>query len=190
MKTTIILTLCLLWTATSFAAGAHVDSDLTVNGTLYLNGSSLTTSNGLLKDKGTWSSGTTYSAGDVVQYLGSSYVATTASIAQTPSNASFWAVLAKGATGTFSTAGCAKVFSGSPTFLTSTSTYVTAYCPAGQTAVSGGYSTANWNSSVTCIPVESMQSGITNNSWQVTWAAADATVCAANSVTTWALCCP
>jgi hypothetical protein len=106
MKAIISTILYLLCAATSFAAGgAQVTGDLTVTGggLFHLNGSSLDTLNGLVKDKGTWSSGVTYSAGDIVQYLGSSYVATTSSLAQTPPNLTFWAVLAsqgpKGDTG-------------------------------------------------------------------------------------------
>jgi len=105
MKTITTLSLFLLGVATaSVATGTRVESDLSVKGVVYLSdGSPLNTSNGLLKDKGAWTAGATYSAGEVVQYLGSSYTAVTASQNQTPPNASFWAVLAsqgpKGDTG-------------------------------------------------------------------------------------------
>ena len=54
MKTIITVTLFLMYASTSFATGARVDNDLTVNGTLFINGSSLKTTDGLLRDKGVW----------------------------------------------------------------------------------------------------------------------------------------
>jgi hypothetical protein len=103
MKKIITLTVFLLSVAaTSFAAGARVDSDLTVNGTLFLNGSSLKTTDGLLRDKGAWIPGTLYSAGDIVQVKGSSYVSISPSIDNPPPDKN-WSVLAsqgaKGDTG-------------------------------------------------------------------------------------------
>lgn len=84
MKSIITLALCLLYAGSCFAAaGSQVTGDFTVtsatsNATFHLNGSSISTLNGILRDKGAWVSGGPYSAGDVVQDAGSSYVCITA----------------------------------------------------------------------------------------------------------------
>jgi len=97
MKMPGYLTLCLLFAATnSFAvSAARVEGDLKVGGVLYLSdNSALSTSNGFLKDRGTWVSGGTYSAGDIVQNDGSSYVCKTANQDNTLTNALHWSILA------------------------------------------------------------------------------------------------
>jgi hypothetical protein len=104
MNAIITVTLFLLCAATSFAAdAARVEGDLKVNGIHFSDSSTMSTSKGLLKDKGAWSSSTLYSAGDVVQSLGGSYVCTTANINVMPPNGSSWSVLSaqglKGDTG-------------------------------------------------------------------------------------------
>jgi len=100
MKKVITLTVFLLCTATSsFAAGARVDNDLTVNGTLFINGSSLRTTDGLLRDKGEWIPGTLYSAGDVVQVKGSSYVCISANKDNQPPDKNWSALAAQGVKG-------------------------------------------------------------------------------------------
>jgi len=83
-----------MYASTSFATGARVDNDLTVNGTLFINGSSLKTTDGLLRDKGVWLPDTPYSAGDVVQIKGSSYVCINANVNNTPPDTKNWSVLA------------------------------------------------------------------------------------------------
>jgi hypothetical protein len=50
MKMAITLGLCLLSATSCFAAGARVDSDLNVNGTIYLNNSPLAAPDKLLKN--------------------------------------------------------------------------------------------------------------------------------------------
>jgi len=96
MKIAIIVSMCLSYAVTAFAAdAARVEGDLNVKGTVYLSdGSPLTSTAGMLIDKGAWSAQKLYSAGEVVQYLGSSYISTTANTAQTPTNAQYWSVLA------------------------------------------------------------------------------------------------
>jgi len=98
------LILFLVWTTASFAAnaGTRVDSDLSVKGTVYLSDNSpLTSSYDLLRNKGNFVLGTPYSAGDVVQSGGSSYVCKTANQGQQLTNdGTYWAVLAtQGSTG-------------------------------------------------------------------------------------------
>lgn len=94
MKTVITLTICLLFAASSFATGARVDSDLSVNGTLYLNGSSLKTTDGLLRIKGEWLLDTPYSVGDVVQIKGSTYVCINANVNNQPPDTKNWTFFA------------------------------------------------------------------------------------------------
>lgn len=91
---TIFMLIPLISSVTLSAAGSRVDGDLSVNGTFYLNNSSLTTMNGLLRDKGVWAEGKDYSMGDVVQSDGSSYVCTLANINIQPPDLSRWSLLA------------------------------------------------------------------------------------------------
>jgi hypothetical protein len=91
-----------------------------------------------------------------------------------------------GAAGTFSVAACARVES-APKFLNSFYTDISVACPAGKLPVTGGYSLSTWNSSLSCIPVATESNG---SGWNVTWAAANTTVCAPNASVTWVLCCP
>lgn len=95
MKTIITLTLFLLCVTKSFATdSARVAGDLKVGGIHFSNdGSTMYSANNLLKNKGDWSSSTLYSVGDVVQYLGSSYVCTTTNTNTLPINLSYWSVL-------------------------------------------------------------------------------------------------
>lgn len=103
MNRFITAVLTILVSANCYAAtGAKVDGDFNINGNLYLNNSVvLTPSTTILKDRGTYSGQNGYSAGDVVQYNGSSYVAKAATSALPTT--SDWTVLAAqgiaGATG-------------------------------------------------------------------------------------------
>lgn len=104
LKIIILFWILLMFTPkTSFSvnSGARIDSNLTVNGTIFLkDGSPMISSTGLLADKGTWSSDTNYFAGDVVQINGNSYVCKTANQGQTIFNDIYWSVLAaQGKTG-------------------------------------------------------------------------------------------
>lgn len=49
------------------------------------------------RNLGTYAAGTTYFPNDIVQYLGSSYIATVTTTGNLPTNTSFWGVLAAGA---------------------------------------------------------------------------------------------
>ena len=100
----------LLFIATSSLAASdavRVGGDLKVDGIHFSkDGSTINSSNDLLKNTGGWSSVNVYSAGDVVQSQGISYVAATANQNSLPPNVN-WSVLAaqgikgdKGDTGT------------------------------------------------------------------------------------------
>jgi hypothetical protein len=105
MKSFIAFIILLLSTDISFAAGdaVRVSGDLKVNGVHFSDGSTMSSANDMLKNKGTWVSGNLYSAGDVVQNNGISYVCKTANQDQLLSNATYWSVLStqgpKGDTG-------------------------------------------------------------------------------------------
>jgi hypothetical protein len=97
MKSILTISICLLCATSSFAGNAaRVDGDLSVKGTMYLSDNSpLTSSYDLLRNKGNFVLGTQYSAGDVVQSGGSSYVCITANQGQPLLNTSYWSALAK-----------------------------------------------------------------------------------------------
>jgi len=102
MKTIISLTLSLVWAATSFAAAdaARVEGYLKVKGIHFANdGSTIYSSNELLKNKGAWSGSSTYSAGDVVQSQGTSYVGIIANQNSLPPNSNWTVLAAQGAQG-------------------------------------------------------------------------------------------
>jgi hypothetical protein len=91
-----ILILSLLFLATSSHAAAdavRVVGDLKANGIHFGDNSTLYSSKDLLKNRGDLVAGTAYSAGDVVQSSGSSYVCTTATITSPP-NVMYWSMLA------------------------------------------------------------------------------------------------
>jgi hypothetical protein len=89
--------LCLLYATNAFAAtAATVRGDLAVNGNVYLNGTPLTSPDKLTRYQGTWSP-QAYAAGDIVQHLGSLYIAISANSAQPP-NTTYWSLLSAGAT--------------------------------------------------------------------------------------------
>jgi len=67
-------------------------------------------------------------------------------------------------------------------------THIAATCPANTVAVSCGHQAGNWTATNTCIPISSQRSGTTG--WQVEWAAANTSVCAGHTASTWVLCCP
>ena len=95
MKIVMAMTVCLLWSVSSFAAAdsVRVAGDLKVGGVHFSgDGSTIYSANDLLKNKGAWTSGTLYSAGDVVQTPGGSYFCITATTTQPP-NISFWSPL-------------------------------------------------------------------------------------------------
>jgi len=93
---------------------------------------------------------------------------------------------ATGAPGTFASTTCTWRWS-DETYLTSWYTDVLASCLSGETAISGGYAHGGWNTTNSCIPIESARVGTTG--WLVTWGAATPTVCATHSTTTGVLCC-
>jgi len=101
MKTIIVLILSLLCAGTSFAAdAARVVGDLKVGGLHFSkDGSTMDSSNDLLKNSGGWASATLYSAGSVVQSQGVSYVAITANQNSLPPNANWTELAAKGTQG-------------------------------------------------------------------------------------------
>jgi streptogramin lyase len=96
MKSLTALAFSLLCVASSFAASdaVRIVGDVKVDGIHFADGSTMYTGNGLLKDKGIWLATHLYSAGDVVQSQGSSYICTTANINMMPPRASYWSVLA------------------------------------------------------------------------------------------------
>jgi hypothetical protein len=167
MKTIISLFLFLLFTTNSFASGATVKGNLTVtndtsDAVIFLNGNSLTTVNGLLKNRLTWSGATNYSAGDVVQYNGSSYVATGASFGSNPLSGNWLALASPGnnglsATLTSESAGVNCTYGGSKVQVGSgTPTYVCNGTPGtpgapGPIGPSLSYLTLTCNSSNICV---------------------------------------
>lgn len=98
MKFYLVLAISMVCSSPLFAAQvdtARVAGDLKVEGIHFSkDGSTLESSTGFLKENGTWDGAVTYSAGAVVQHLGSSYVAVTASLNQSPPNVAFWSILA------------------------------------------------------------------------------------------------
>jgi hypothetical protein len=95
MRVIVTLVLYLLCAANVFAA-ATVNGDLSVSGNVYLKGTPLTSPDKLTRYQGPWSL-QLYAPGDIVQFQGSLYVATSATVAQPP-NTTFWALLSTGAT--------------------------------------------------------------------------------------------
>lgn len=93
MKTIITLTICMLFAASSFAASTRVDSDLNVNGTIYVKNSPLAAPDKLLKNQGAWDVKTLYSVGDVVNSFGSTYICTNINTESKPPNDKFWSLL-------------------------------------------------------------------------------------------------
>lgn len=107
MKFVITFILLVFYTTISFAGSptynVRAAGDLKVDGTLYLkDGTPIVSSDGLLKNRGNFISGTSYFSGDVVQSGGSSYVCKATNVGQPLTNDStYWAVMAtQGATGT------------------------------------------------------------------------------------------
>ena len=97
MKIIITITLSLLLAVSAMAASdaVHVVGDLKVEGIHFAkDGSTMDSANDMLKNKGAWESGTLYSAGDVVQSQGSSYVCTEANTNAIPPNTTYWSLLA------------------------------------------------------------------------------------------------
>jgi hypothetical protein len=101
----LLVTLILLSTLTFAASDAvRVEGDLKVGGIHFSkDGSTINSANDVLKNKGTWTVGTLYSAGDVVQTQTGSYVCITATATQPP-NASYWSPMG-GAVGPIGPAG-------------------------------------------------------------------------------------
>jgi hypothetical protein len=96
MKPIITVALLLLWTLTAFAAtdAVRVGGDIKVDGIHFSkDGSTMSTANGLLKNKGTWNSSALYSEGDFVQAQSGSYICLTANTNISPPNTTYWAPL-------------------------------------------------------------------------------------------------
>lgn len=49
-----------------------------------------------MRNLGTYAAGTTYFPNDIVQYLGSTYIAVAVTVGNLPTNTTYWAVLAAG----------------------------------------------------------------------------------------------
>jgi len=94
---------------------------------------------------------------------------------------------ATGPAGTFSAAACSWVTSAAVS-LSSWYTYIPATCPAGLTAVTGGYGYGSWNTVDQCIPIASQRTSATT--WQVTWGGPAQTTCSSHTAFTQVLCCP
>jgi len=93
----------LAWSTISFADqtdAAHIVGDLKVTG-IHFGGDSSTlySSKGLLADKGSWTSGVNYTAGDVVQNSGGSYVCSSANTDAPPPNSNWTLLAAQGSQG-------------------------------------------------------------------------------------------
>lgn len=99
--TWLCITFFIMLPGTVFAADAvWVVGDIKVDGIHFGDGSTLYSSNDLMRNKGNWSPSALYSAGDVVQSGGSSYVCTSANTSLVPPNTLYWSALAvKGADG-------------------------------------------------------------------------------------------
>jgi hypothetical protein len=80
---------------------------------------------------------------------------------------------------TSSMAACSEVVS-APQNLNGYFTTIAAYCPAGQFAVSGGWSYSVWTATNTCIPYNNARVG--TNGWSVSWAANISGACSTHSV--------
>ena len=96
MKIVSLLIMCLLWGVSSFAAAdaVRVEGDLKVGGIHFSkDGSVMNSANDLLKNKGAWAAGTSYSAGDVVQAQSGSYVCQIANTNIVPPNATYWSLI-------------------------------------------------------------------------------------------------
>lgn len=97
MRKLIILVTYFLLAVPVLAASdaARVAGDLKINGIHFSgDGSTMYSANDMLRNKGSWEYGKTYSTGDVVQSQGSSYVCTTANTNIMPPDAPYWSVLA------------------------------------------------------------------------------------------------